>query len=171
MKYSLVILALLGYTAAVNVSSLPKHELVQMKEPCEEALDVSQHNLDVQLDYYSRRLDRKYYNQAMLIYKEMKDQGLNPKMSIHTWELYDKAFSFPRVRRYDLVQQHMDLIQHFQDNLNQNFTNMLHVENFEKVAKAAREAISNKYHDGEFADPADYDPEAEHEPTWATVTI
>ena len=41
---------------------------------------------------------------------ELKKDGANPKVSVNTWELYDKAFSFPRVRRYDFVQQHMDMI-------------------------------------------------------------
>ena len=107
----------------------------------------------------------------MQVYKELKKQGKDPKVSIHTWELYDKAFSFPRVRRYDLVQKHMDLIQHFQDNLNENFTNKLHVDNFIRVAKNAQSALNEKYHQGEFDDPIDYDPEADHPTTWANAEI
>jgi hypothetical protein len=43
----------------------------------------------------------------MNIYAEMKKQGKDPKtgpMGVHTWELYDHAFPFEKVRRYDLVQ-------------------------------------------------------------------
>ena len=47
------------------------------------------------------------------IAKEMKDAGKKPKMYIHTWELFDKAFSFPRVRRYAFVQENMDMLEHF----------------------------------------------------------
>jgi len=79
-------------------------------------------------------------------------------MFVTSWELYDKSFSFPRVRRYDLVQQHMDMLQHFEDNLNQNFMNSQHLANFIKVGKAAQKAMNEKYHDGEFDDPALYDP-------------
>jgi hypothetical protein len=32
-----------------------------------------------------------------------KKSGVAPKLSVHTYELYDKAFSFPRVRRYAFV--------------------------------------------------------------------
>ena len=67
----------------------------------------------------------------------MTKGGSKPRVTIHTWELYDNAFTFPRVRRYDLVQKHMDLIQHFEDNLNSNFTNGQNVANFIQVAKAA----------------------------------
>jgi hypothetical protein len=56
---------------------------------------------------------------------------------VHTWELYDAGFSFPRVRRYELVQNLMDKVEHFQDNLNQNFSNQQHVSNFLRVAKEA----------------------------------
>ena len=99
MKFSLILVALLGMTQAST-------NLKQLKaEPCEEALDVTQEELDIQLDYFSRRLDMKYYENAMKIYGELKKQGKDPKLSVHTWELYDKAFSFPRVRRYELVNE------------------------------------------------------------------
>ena len=133
MKFSLLLVALLGANQAATVSQHDaKHTL-----GCDEALEVSEEELGIQLDFLSRRLDVKYYENAMKIYDELKKMGKNPKVSVHTWELYDKAFSFPRVRRYDLVQQHMDLIQHFQDNLNQNFTNSLALTNFLRAAKAA----------------------------------
>ena len=104
-------------------------------DPCEPALDVSLEELKIQLEYFSRRLDKKYYNNAMKIYGELKKDGLNPRLAVNTWELFDGAFSFPRVRRYDFVQQHMDMIQHFEDNLNENFTNQQAVENFLHVAR------------------------------------
>jgi len=103
----------------------------------------------------------------MKIYAELKKDGANPKLAVNTWEMYDKAFSFPRVRRYDIVQQHMDMIQHFEDNLNENFTNQQAVANFLHVAKQARDDFAVKYHDGEFSDPAGYDPLEEHPVTWA----
>lgn len=138
---------------------------------CEPALDVSVEELNKQLDYFSRKLDMKYYENAMAIYKELLKDGLNPQLSVSTWELYDKSFSFPRVRRYDLVQQHMDMLEHFQDDLNQNFTNSLLVRNFIEVAKNAQKDFNKKYHDGEFSDPAEYDPYEEHKVTWATVDL
>ncbi len=165
MKYSLVLVALLGMTqAATNLNQLKA-------EPCEEALDVSQEELDIQLDYFSRRLDMKYYENAMKIYSELKKQGKNPKVAIHTFELYDAGFSFPRVRRYDFVNQALEAVQHYQDNLNQNFTNGLHVANFLKAAKATQKSLNDKYHDGEFSDPANFDPLEEHKVTWSNVKL
>ena len=105
----------------------------------------------------------------MTIYKELKKAGKDPKVSIHTWELYDKAFPFEKVRRYDLVQQHMDMIQHFEDNLNENFTNQQAVDQFITVGLAAETALNTKYHNGEFSDPANFDPTADHPPTWSSV--
>jgi hypothetical protein len=32
---------------------------------------------------------------------------------VHSWELLDGAFSFPRVRRYESVQAQMDQVEHF----------------------------------------------------------
>merc|ERR1712159_764264 len=141
MRFNLIILGLLA-VQGVKIEN-------KVEEPCEPALDVSETELYIQLDYFSRRLDKKYYDNAMKIYAELKKDGLNPRLFVNTWELYDAAFSFPRVRRYDFVQQHMDLLQHFEDNLNENFTNGQHLTNFLKVAKQAQAALNEKYHDGE----------------------
>ena len=53
------------------------------------------------------------HNNAMTIYGYLKSQGKDPKVAVTTYELYDKAFPFEKVRRYDLVQQHMNMIEHF----------------------------------------------------------
>ena len=134
-------------------------------------LPHTQAQLDIELDFFSRKLDSAHYDNALKIFNELKKEGKSPRVAIHTWELYDKAFSFPRVRRFDLVQHHMDLIQHFEDNLNQNFTNGQNLTNFIEVAKAAQKALNDKYHDGEFADPASFDPTADHPTTWSNVKL
>ena len=92
----LVALALLG-VSAVKIEQ-------KAAEPCEPALDVSEKQLYTELDYFSRSFDIKHYNNAVKIYNELKGDGLSPRMFVTTFELYDKSFSFPRVRRYDLVQ-------------------------------------------------------------------
>ena len=166
MKYT-TLLAAFGYLAQATTIN----QLSAGVEPCEPALDVSVKQLNIELDYFSRSFDQKHYDQAMAIYGELKKDGLNPPVRVNTYELYDAAFSFPRVRRYDLVQQHMEMIQHFEDNLNANFSNKQAVANFIQVCKAAQKALNNKYHDGEFADPALYDPEAEHPVTWSNVKL
>ena len=65
----------------------------------------------------------------------------------------------------------MDQLEHFQDNLNQNFTNQQHVANFLRIAKAAQSDLNTKYHNGEFSDPANYDPLEEHPTTWSNVKL
>merc|ERR1712227_1186749 len=95
---------------------------------------------------------------------------LKPKPpAIHSWELLDKSFSFPRVRRYNDVQENMDMIEHFQDNLNTNISNLKNVQNFIRVGKTVVGELSEKYHDGEFADPAGYDPRTPAAITWSNT--
>ena len=62
-------------------------------------------------------------------------------MAVFTWELYDKAFTFPIVRRYETVQQNMDMLEHFQDDLNLNITNKQAFANFLRVANAVRKNL------------------------------
>jgi len=38
--------------------------------------------------------------------------GLHPPR-VHAWELLDKSFSFPRIRRYQFVNENMDMLEHF----------------------------------------------------------
>ena len=54
----------------------------------------------------------------------------------------------------------MALLEQFEDNLNLNISNSILVNNFIKTATSVRAEISDKYHDGEFMDPADFDPQA-----------
>ena len=49
--------------------------------------------------------------------------------------------------------------------------NSQHLAQFITVGKAAQKALNEKYHDGEFSDPALYDPEADHPTTWSNVKI
>ena len=52
----------------------------------------------------------------------------------------------------------MDEVQHWEDNLNTNVTNSIHLNRFITNAKAAVAALNAKYHDGEFKDPATVKP-------------
>jgi hypothetical protein len=129
--------------------------------------------LNIQLEEFGRSIDKTHYNKAMAIYGELTKMGKDPKVRVNTYEMLDKAFAFERVRRYDLVQQHMALVEHLQDNLNQNFTNGQNVDQFILVARAAIDAFNAKYHNGEFSDPgatgamlAVRDPPAA---TWSSV--
>ena len=76
-------------------------------------LDETQQELDYQLEMFSRTLDTRHWTNAQNVAKEIAKAGGSPKWYVKTWELYDKAFSFPRVRRYAYVQENMDMLEHF----------------------------------------------------------
>ena len=52
------------------------------------------------MEYFSRKFDKKDFDRALTIFKKLKDQGYSLNLLVHTYELYDKAFSFPRVRKF-----------------------------------------------------------------------
>ena len=77
-----------------------------LNAPCEPALPMTEEQMKIEMDYFSRKFDIKHYNNAMKIFAELKSKGFkgaNPRVT--TWELYDKSFSWPRVRKYELVGQ------------------------------------------------------------------
>jgi hypothetical protein len=138
--------------------------LSHLGEPCV-YLDETAAELAYQMDMFSRTLDPRHWTNVLNINKALPKPQ---RLSVHTWELYDKAFSFPRIRRYQYVQENMDMLEHFEDNLNANISNSQHMANFVRVANTVRQNLNTKYHDGEFDDPGNHDPkvEAEAEPHW-----
>ncbi len=111
------------------------------------------------MDMFSRTFDRKYYDNAVKIHTDMKLDSALPRSN--AWELYDGGFSFPRVRRYDIVNQNMDMLEHFQDNLNTNISNLVNVANFIRAGQAVKQNLKGRYHEGEFDCPCDHDPREE----------
>ena len=157
--------SVIAAVAAVNLSTETQWDagiidaLTPGKGNCEERLWIDKNELAWQIDQFSRKFDKKNYDNAVTIAGEL---GVAiPK--VYTWELLNKSFKFPRIRRFETVQENMDLVEHFQDNLNLNLSNSVAVDNFIRSAKAAVKNIADKYHDGEFANPADYDPRVEEE--------
>ena len=135
-------------------------ELVQLQDPCV-YLDETQDELDYQVDMFSRTLDVRHWTNAQNIAKAMGKNGTSaPGLKIHTWELYNNAFSFPRVRRYGFVNDNMDMLEHFQDNVNLNSSNSVNFDNFLRTAHQVQSNLNTKYHNGEFTDPATFDPKA-----------
>ena len=61
----------------------------------------------------------------MSIAANLTSRGINStaKLLVHTYELYDKAFEFPRVRKYEYARDNLDMLEHFEDNLNLNISN------------------------------------------------
>lgn len=128
--------------------------LTPQKGACAERLWINNDELEWQMDQFSRKFDIQNYKNAMEIAKELGTKAPQVK----SWELMNAAFSFSRVRRYEDVQQNMDMLEHFEDNLNTNISNLQNVENFIRVGKTVQSNFNHKYHDGEFADPAKTDP-------------
>ena len=159
MKFSTIALLFVGFAA---VEAVRIDATAEIQKPCV-YLDETQGELDYQIDMFSRTLDERHWTNAMNIKKALGKKGAEGKFYVHTWELMDKAFSFPRVRRYAMVQENMDMLEHFQDNLNQNQSNNQNMANFLRVARTVRDNFNAKYHDGEFDDPGNHDARAEAE--------
>ena len=170
MKYTAILL-LLSAVVATQVesntaiqASTTVDQTVNVEAPCV-YLDETVAELEYQMEMFSRTLDPRHWTNVQNIHNALVAKGAKnlPKLQVKTWELYDKAFSFPRIRRYNFVCENMDMLEHFQDNLNTNISNTVHMENFLRVANTVKQNLATKYHDGEFTDPATYDPKLDEE--------
>jgi hypothetical protein len=169
MKYSTIALALVGAISSSQAMTIDAHSLshnevhnlqsLQAVEPPCTYLDETKDELDYQVDMFSRTLDERHWTNVLNLAGALaKKDGNKPQLEVHTWELMDKAFSFPRVRRYDFVEENMNMLEHFEDNLNTNISNSVNFANFLRVARTVKAQFLAKYNDGEFADPALTDP-------------
>jgi hypothetical protein len=138
-----------GSTVEAATETKEKHVSDLLNKPL--CTEPTTENMAALMDAFSRTFDRAYYNKAMEISNRLK---IAPSR-VTTWELYDKAFTFPRVRNYDLVKEQMDILEHYEDNLNTNISNNKLVDDFITHATAVHAAIKEKYEDaaGGFNDP------------------
>ena len=153
MKYTIALLALaVGSTQAIISSNQEKlYNLMQLQN-CPEPLEISEEELHYQLGEFSRNFKMENWNNAMEIRKQLAEQGVTPRIAVTTKELYDKSFSFPKVRNYAYAVENMNELEHFEDNLNANVDNKQHLDEFIKVAKKVRANLNAKYDIG-FIDP------------------
>lgn len=119
---------------------------------CPPPLEISDDNLHYQLGEFSRNFQMVNWDNAMHIAGELRKGGANPKVAVTTKELYDKSFSFPKVRNYDYAVQNMNELEAAEDNLNTNLSNGLALKRFVAVAKKVRANLNDKYDIG-FVDP------------------
>ena len=92
------------------------------------------------------------WDNAMHIKAELEKGGTPVKFAVTTKELYDKSFSFPKVRNYDYAVQNMNDLEAAEDNLNTNLTNDFALQRFVETAKRVRANLNDKYDIG-FIDP------------------
>ena len=147
------ILFVLGTVFAIKNNQDNLYELMSMNNrECSKDLEISEDALHYELAKFSRNFDTKHYNNAMQILDKLNEKGENVRAAVTTKELYHKSFSFPKVRNYDFAREQLDILQHFEDNLNINLKNELALANFISNAKKVRAALNDKYGNA-FIDP------------------
>ena len=122
------------------------------KKDCPPPLAMTEDNLHYQLGEFSRNFEMKHWNAAMQIKDTLEAQGKKPKFAVTTKELYDKSFSFPKVRNYDYAVDQMNHLEGAEDNLNTNLDNANALAKFVATAKQVRTNLNDKYDVG-FMDP------------------
>merc|ERR1719454_398960 len=129
------------------------YDLMQLNSAeCPKPLEISEDEMHYQLGEFSRNFQMENWTNAMHIKGKLAKKGIFPKFAVTTKELYDKSFSFPKVRNYDYAVQNMNELEHYEDNLNSNLSNALALKRFIDVAKKVRANLNDKYDIG-FVDP------------------
>ena len=52
---------------------------------CDPPLPHTEAQMNIELDFFSRKFDRKHYDKALEIYNELNGKGQKPRVNIHTW--------------------------------------------------------------------------------------
>ena len=153
-------LALIGAASAVQVSDNQQmlYDIMALQTSqvdangCPIPLAITDDELAYQLGEFSRNFNMDNWDNAMKVKAGLAAAGKTPKFAVTTKELYDKSFSFPKVRNYDYAVEQMNELEHYEDNLNNNLSNKLALTRFIEVAKKVRANLNDKYDIG-FIDP------------------
>jgi hypothetical protein len=132
---------------------------------CAPALELTLEEMNMQMNLFSRTFDKIFFSNAWEIFTKLKEK--NPKLEapkITTWELYDRAFTFQRVRKYSFVIELLNKLEQFEDNANLNLSNTEALINFVNSASEVQKTLTTKYGDA-FKDPAKTDPRKAGEKT------
>jgi hypothetical protein len=93
---------------------------------------MSAEQMGWEMDQFSRHFDIKNYKNAMKIANSL---GIKPPR-VSTYSILDKSFAWPRVRLFEDVQENLETLEHFEDDLNLNISNLRLVKNFARTGKA-----------------------------------
>ena len=150
MKFATALLVAGAVNASVSVNQERLYELMNLQvtniDPaCPPPLEISEEELSFQLGNFSRNFEMTAWNNAMEVAAGLSKEGKAPKFAVTTKELYDKSFSFPKVRNYDYAVENMNELEHYEDNLNKNLSNKLALTRFVEVAKKVRANLNDKY--------------------------
>ena len=79
-----------------------------MQEPmvanCLGTLKATEKQMKKEMDLFSRNFDKTHYENASKIFGAIKTTGYKGKLPrVSTWELYDKSFTWPKIRQYESV--------------------------------------------------------------------
>lgn len=152
MKFVFAVAAVLATTEAMLSSNQSKLYMLMQLQNCPPPLEISEDNLAYQLGEFSRNFQMVNWDNANEIAGKLRAGGGKPKFAVTTSDLYNKSFSFPKVRNYDYAVQNMDELIAANDNLNANLSNGLALKKFLEVAKRVRSNLNDKYDIG-FTDP------------------
>ena len=103
------------------------------------------------MELFSKTLDKKHYDNAYAIAEK-----LGVKLpSVTTHKHYSDSFGkWDEVKNYDSTEAHLDEVKKWQDNLNSNPTNSVHVKRFIDNVGNVRKQVTTKYPPCVFEDPA-----------------
>merc|ERR1712127_315675 len=141
MKFATALLFAGAVTASVSENQERLYEIMnlQIADPtCPPPLEISEEELSFQLGQFSRNFEMTAWNNAMEVAAGLSKSGKTPRFAVTTKELYDKSFSFPKVRNYDYAVENMNELEHYEDNLNNNLSNSYALQKFVQVAKKVR---------------------------------
>ena len=109
-------LALIGAASAVQVSDNQQmlYDIMALQTSqvdangCPIPLAITEDELAYQLGEFSRNFNMDNWDNAMKVKAGLAKAGKTPKFAVTTKELYDKSFSFPKVRNYDYAVEQMN---------------------------------------------------------------
>jgi len=106
------------------------------------------------LDSFSVTLNKKHFDDALSSRAELKKDGDEVPLSIHTVDIYKKSFTFPQIAHNDYAVEQFESLSVAEQNLNNDPTNETQYDNFIKAANDVAANLKERYKD-QWIDPKD----------------
>lgn len=138
---------------AKKLAEQKKQEEEQAKRKA--IIEEKTQKLNQELDQFSVTLNKKHFNNAVLMQNELKEQGYGEiPIHVHSSDVYKKSFTFPQIAHNDFAVEQLESLSIAEQNLDKDPTNDTVMENFLKTADEVAHNLSERYKE-QWVDPKD----------------
>lgn len=98
--------------------------------------------INQEMENFSVTLNKKHFDSALKMQTELKEQGMDIPLKIHSSDVYKKSFTFPQIAHNDYAVEQLESLSIAEQNLNKDPSNDTLFDNFVATANDVANNLS-----------------------------